>query len=91
VSCGERLALLLGVEPPIVAVTYEPPKAERDSGYFVLFSDHEQVVDIEDPRSRPYCVSCLIDEHPEVGRGLDIAREHGVAELDQTAGWRAVS
>ena len=28
------------------------------------------------------CLDCLIDEHPEIGRGLDIAREHGAAALE---------
>jgi hypothetical protein len=32
---------------------------------------------------------CLLDEHPEIGRGLDIAREHGVADLDE-AGERVI-
>ena len=27
-------------------------------------------------------LGCLLDEHPELGRGLDIAREHGVADLE---------
>lgn len=28
------------------------------------------------------CLHCLINDHPEIGRGLDLAREHGVAVLD---------
>ncbi len=27
------------------------------------------------------CLHCLIDSHPEAGRGFDLAREHGVAFL----------
>ena len=27
-------------------------------------------------------LSCLIDDHPELCRGLEIAREYGVADLD---------
>ena len=32
------------------------------------------------------CLDCLIDDDPELGRGLEIAREHGVADLDDD-GW----
>ncbi|HXQ85228.1 MAG: hypothetical protein WCE47_12670 [Gaiella sp.] len=30
---------------------------------------------------------CLLDEHPEIGRGLDLAREHGAADLDDDGEW----
>lgn len=33
------------------------------------------------------CLHCLIDDHPEIGRGLDIAREYGVADLDDNNEW----
>jgi hypothetical protein len=33
------------------------------------------------------CLHCLIDDHPEIGRGLDIAREYGVADLDENGEW----
>jgi hypothetical protein len=33
------------------------------------------------------CLDCLIDDHPELGRGLDIAREYGVADLDDSGEW----
>jgi hypothetical protein len=33
------------------------------------------------------CLGCLIDDHPEIGRGLDLAREYGVADLDGDGGW----
>ena len=32
---------------------------------------------------------CLLDEHPEIGRGLDLAREHGAADLDDDGAWVA--
>ena len=31
---------------------------------------------------------CLIEEHPEIGRGLDIAHEYGVADLDDDGEWQ---
>ncbi len=33
------------------------------------------------------CLHCLINAHPEIGRGLDIAREHGVADLGENDEW----
>jgi hypothetical protein len=33
------------------------------------------------------CLDCLIDDNPEIGRALDIAREYGVADLDETGEW----
>jgi hypothetical protein len=29
----------------------------------------------------------LIDDHPEIGRGLDMAREHGAADLAESGEW----
>ena len=33
------------------------------------------------------CLGCLIDDHPELGRGLGLAREYGVADLDDDGEW----
>jgi len=34
------------------------------------------------------CLDCLLDELPSiVGRGLDIAREHGVADIGDNGEW----
>ena len=35
------------------------------------------------------CLNCLIDDDPSLGRGLDIAREHGVAQIDENDEWVA--
>jgi hypothetical protein len=34
----------------------------------------------EGPSQAPVCVGCLLDEHPRLGRGLDVALEHRGAE-----------
>ena len=31
---------------------------------------------------RILCLGCLFEEHPELGRGLDLAREHGEIAWD---------
>ena len=33
------------------------------------------------------CLQCLMEEHPEVGPGLDLARRFGVADLDENGRW----
>ena len=33
------------------------------------------------------CLHCLVDDHPEISRGLDIAREFGAADLDDAGEW----
>jgi hypothetical protein len=32
------------------------------------------------PYEAPVCMGCLLDEHPQLGRGLDVALEHRGAE-----------
>lgn len=61
-----------------------------DSGFTVLFDDAPDPDDVEgpdDPRLSIVCLRCLIDHHPELGRGLDIARRFGVADLDDNGVW----
>jgi hypothetical protein len=51
----------------------------------VLFDDApdpDELEGPEDPRISLVCLNCLLDDHPELGRGLDLAREYGVADLD---------
>ena len=36
------------------------------------------------------CTDCLIEQHPEAGLGMDLAREHGEARLEGEA-WVAVA
>ena len=60
-----------------------------DSGLTVLFSDSPDPDEVrpEDPRITLVCLDCLIDDHPELGSGLDIARRFGVADLDEDGAW----
>ena len=66
--------------------------ATRDSA--VLFEDAPDPDDLPDfdGESLPegitlVCLHCLINDHPEIGRGLDLAREYGVADLDDNDEW----
>jgi hypothetical protein len=77
---------VLGSEPPAFSIGYEREKlGPWDSGFTVIYQDApdpEDLDGIDDDGSELVCVRCLIDEHPEIGRGLDIAREYGVADLE---------
>ena len=85
----ESTAVLWGSEPPAHCIGYCEPMWPGDSGFSILFADAPDPDDLEDdePGSLPEGITighlgCLLDEHPELGRGLDIAREHGVADLE---------
>ena len=41
----------------------------------------------DDPRITLVCLDCLIDDHPEIGRGLEIARRFGVADVGDDGVW----
>jgi hypothetical protein len=59
---------------------------EEDRSYLVLDADTP-----EDPSTvtvgylAPVCVHCLLDQHPSVGRGMDVARRTGGARLVEGA------
>jgi len=75
----------LGGELPVVSIGYEVPSSARDSGFTLVFSDArpEGLADVE---IAWVCLGCLLWELPaEVGRGLGIVREYGVADLDKRA------
>ncbi len=85
----ESTAVLWGSEPPAHCIGYCEPMWPGVSGFSILFADAPDPDDLEDdePGSLPEGITighlgCLLDEHPELGRGLDIAREHGVADLE---------
>lgn len=41
----------------------------------------------DDPRIPVVHRCCLLDDRPEIGRGLNLAREYGVADLDESGQW----
>ena len=86
--------MVWGSQPPAYSIGYEKPQWPGDSGFSVLFEDAPDPEHL-DPASEGelppgitlVCLHCLIDDHPEIGRGLDIAREYGVANLDENDEW----
>jgi hypothetical protein len=85
---GRLVVVAVGTEPPVSAVVYHGESTPPDGGYTILFSDapEEPPDDPEDPRIHTICFHCLIESHPEVGRGLDLAKKHGSADRDPETG-----
>ena len=81
--------MVWGEEPPIFSIGYDPPKSPHDSGFTILFDDAPDPGDVteDDPCITWVCLHCVINDHPEIGPGLDIARQHLVAELDENGDW----
>ena len=86
---GRTAALVWGSEPPVFSIGYETPSSPGDSGFSVLFDDAPDPDDVTpgDPRVQWVCLHCLIDDNPEIGRGLEVARGWGAADLDDDGEW----
>jgi hypothetical protein len=85
-------AWVWGSDPPAVSIGYEREKlGPTDSGFTVLFSDAPDPKELDERGQHPgvsiVCLGCLIDDNPELGRGLDLAREYGVADRDEAGEW----
>jgi hypothetical protein len=88
-TCGP-VAWVLGSERPAFSIGYEKPMGKWDSGFTVIYQDApdpDELERIDGAGSELVCLSCLIDSDSELGRGLDIAREYGVADLDERGEW----
>lgn len=84
--------MVWGHEPPAHSIGYERKKvAPSDSGFTVLFDDAPDPEEVDNPLERPDVnfmdLAYLLEEHPEIARGLDIAHEYGVADLDENGEW----
>ena len=87
---AKTFALVWGSEPPAFSIGYDEPLGPADSGFSVLLNDAPDPDEVEgpdDPRISLVCIDCLIDDYPELGRGLDIARRFGVADLGEDGDW----
>ena len=72
------LAMVFGTEGEPIAVLCDPDGDPPGQRWFTVV-----LSDSPGPESKPnvpVCLDCLLDEHPELGRGLDIALEHRGAE-----------
>jgi hypothetical protein len=93
VSTAEGLVMVWGLEPPAFSIGWMAPLADWDSGFTVIFQDSPDPEEVDwDCEGLPAGIgathlACLLEEHPEIGKGLDIAREHLVADLDDHGEW----
>ena len=82
-------AVVCGSKPPAHSIGCCAPMWEGDSGFTVLFDDApdpDDVDDPNDPRISLVHLGFLLDEHPELGRALDLARRFGAADLAEDGG-----
>jgi hypothetical protein len=89
-GCLSTSAIVWGTSGPVTGVVYVVPEPDdpTDSGFSLLQADAPEEPDEETPW-RLYCLDCALDSWPGIGRGLDLAREHGGAEL-VGGEWRAL-
>ena len=60
-----------------------------DSGLSILLTDAPDPAEVEpgDPRVGVVCLDCVLDDFPGIAVGLELAREYGVADLDDDGEW----
>lgn len=62
----------IGQGAPIQAISYLEPEESWDSGFCLFAGPPEQDIDAE-----LVCIDCLLDQHPKIGRPLELARANG--------------
>jgi hypothetical protein len=89
VSAGTAMAIVWGSSGPVVTVVYVPnePDAKLDCEFSLVLEDAPRDAPLPDTPNALVHLECAMDEWPGIGGGLDLAREHGVAELAGD-GWR---
>jgi hypothetical protein len=69
---------------PIVAISYLKPIGDWDSGLAAWSSEPNQTA------GKPVHLGCFLDDHPEAGKGLELALKHGEATRNDNTwhpGW----
>jgi hypothetical protein len=90
-GCRKLCAVVAGREAPAMSVSWEKPRVPWDSGFCVFFADADleaiaETDDVNDYQGGVVCFDCLLDDGGEqLGRGLNLAREHGQADFDADA------
>lgn len=78
------VAIVYGSTSPARAVYCDPDGDDPGQRWFsVVFCDAGDPDD--GPTAVPVCAHCLIEEHPELGRGMDLAAEVGGAVVRDPA------
>lgn len=74
VDVRKSLAIVHGREFPIEAVAADPATDPPDCLYFSVFLSDWREHEDEPDGAELCCAGCFLDEHPEVGRGFDLAK-----------------
>jgi len=72
------LAIVFGERGEPIAVLCDPDGDPPGQRWFTVILDDTPEPD--GPPQAPVCIDCLLDTHPTLGKGLDIALEHRGAE-----------
>ena len=86
---AKATAMLWGVEGEPFSIGYGEPMWVGDSGLSILLTDAPDPAEVEpgDPRVGVVCLDCVLDDFPGIAVGLELARAHGVADLDAGGEW----
>jgi len=84
VNHGRLVVGVLGSEPPAMSVAWERARPPL-SGFTVIYADAD--LDDDADIGELVCIGCLLEHGDEqLGRGLDLAREHRQVDWDEEAG-----
>jgi hypothetical protein len=87
-GCSSLTGLVFGEAEQAAAVLRFEPVEVDDSGFVVLREDAPRAGPADDTPWELVCLECVFDSWPGIGRGFDLACEHGGARL-AGGDWRA--
>jgi hypothetical protein len=82
---GVGLVWVWGRDGEPFSIGFEAPTVPGDTGFTVLLEDApdpDDVAELGHPLLRVEHMGCLLEEHPGVAAGLEVARTFGAADLD---------
>src|SRR5687768_11847278 len=81
VSYCDQTAVVYGSVGAIDHIVRFDPRPWNTTGMTLLRADAPRWRVTDETPMSLVCVDCLLDESPQLGRGLDLARRHGAATL----------
>lgn len=66
-----------------------PTRVLYDGSNFLLLGATVPYTDPDGYEGRlvPICERCLLEQHPQAGRGMDLAKRHRAAHVDEHGAW----
>lgn len=82
----EGMVWVWGRDGEPFSIGYEKPSSPGDSGFTLLLEDAPDPDDVPAGGDHPLiglvCARCLLEEHPAIAAGLEVARRFGAADLE---------